>query len=288
MSFRLCILGSGSSGNAAWLSAPGFNGLLDFGFPESDLRRRLAEAGGDFDALDTLIVSHLHTDHLHTQALNCWLTRTGRRRLLIHAEHETQLRTARSFQRLRERGCVEHYAAGATVELAAGLTMTPLPVSHDAEPTFGFRFDCSTNGRRVSAAIITDVGAPDEALTASLAEVDLLGLEFNHDVQALRESGRPRMLIQRILSDRGHLSNAQAAGWLDRILAASRTGGPSTVLLLHLSRECNTPALARAAAEAVLARHGATPTVVTARQDRPDRPRTVEPRPVQGTLFAVR
>jgi phosphoribosyl 1,2-cyclic phosphodiesterase len=288
MAFRLCILGSGSAGNAAWLSTPGFDALLDFGFPERELRRRLTEAGGDWDRIDTLIVSHLHTDHLHPQALNGWLTRAGRRRLFIHAGHEGGLRTGRSFQRLRRHGCVAYYEPAAPLTLADGLTMTPLPLSHDAEPTFGFRFDYSDGGGRVSAAIVTDLGRPDEALTAAVADVDLLGIEFNHDLRMLADSGRPRSLIERIRSDRGHLSNQQAAAWLERILAASGNGGPGTLLLLHLSRECNTPGLARTAADAVLERRGASPTVVAARQDRPDRVRTVAPRPVQGVLFNVR
>lgn len=285
MPLNLCMLGSGSAGNAAWISAPGVRMLLDCGFSDSDLRRRMTQVGGDPDDIDTIVVSHLHSDHLHPHAIDRRLNRAGKRRLVIHPDHEPALRKTRSFQRLRERGGVVHYAAGVPLELAPGLTLTPLPVSHDAEPTFGFRLDWTGDGPRVSAAIISDVGVESAALTPLLADVDLLGLEFNHDPRMLHESGRPRMLIDRIASDRGHLSNEQAAAWLGRIMAVSPRGGPSTVLLLHLSSECNTPALARAAADAVPVRHGRRPIIAAVRQDRPDRLRVVGPMPVQGTLF---
>jgi phosphoribosyl 1,2-cyclic phosphodiesterase len=48
-------------------------------------------------------------------------------------------------------------------------------------------------------------------------------------------------LVQRVLGDRGHLSNEQS------LQALCRIAGPSTrlVLLAHLSLECNRPELAR-------------------------------------------
>ena len=51
-----------------------------------------------------------------------------------------------------------------------------------------------------------------------LANVDLLALEFNHDVDLEHSSGRSPYLIARILSEEGHLSNLQALELLREVV----------------------------------------------------------------------
>ena len=103
----------------------------------------------------------------------------------------------------------------------------------------------------------------------ALLDVDLLALEFNHDPVLLKGSNRPPWLIERVLGDEGHLSNAQAAALLRQALQRSSDGRLRQLVLLHLSRECNQPALARAAAEAVLSEYGRHATAFVAEQDQP-------------------
>jgi len=67
-----------------------------------------------------------------------------------------------------------------------------------------------------------------------------------------RASQRPQWLIDRVLGDEGHLSNEQAAGLLECCLRQSQSDRPRHVLQLHLSLDCNSAALARAAADKVL------------------------------------
>ncbi len=90
-------------------------------------------------------------------------------------------------------------------------------------------------------------------MAESLAGVDLIGLEFNHDVEMQKSSRRPEYLIERNLGDRGHLSNAQAALLLEAVLSRSHEGAPRHVVLLHLSEQCNQPELALEAARAAIA-----------------------------------
>ena len=85
----------------------------------------------------------------------------------------------------------------------------------------------------------------DEALARTLADVDLLAVEFNHDLEMERKSPRPAVLIARVLGDEGHLSNDQATGLLREVLRRS-TKHPRHIVQLHLSRECNHPGLAAA------------------------------------------
>ena len=70
--------------------------------------------------------------------------------------------------------------------------------------------------------------------------MDAILLEANHDVNMLQVGPYPYYLKQRILSERGHLSNENSRRLLSRILH----DGLQTVLLGHLSKENNLPELA--------------------------------------------
>jgi hypothetical protein len=66
-------------------------------------------------------------------------------------------------------------------------------------------------------------------------------VETNHDEKLLQnDTHRPWPVKQRIQSRHGHLSNTAAAGVIEELLP----GKIERVVLGHLSRDCNTPALA--------------------------------------------
>ena len=100
----------------------------------------------------------------------------------------------------------------------------------------------------------------------------MLALEFNHDVALQWASGRSPSLIQRVLSDDGHLSNEQAAALVDQMLGLAGTERLQHLVQLHLSRDCNRPDLAIAAVQQVFERHRCECRVQTARQDVPAEP----------------
>jgi phosphoribosyl 1,2-cyclic phosphodiesterase len=99
--------------------------------------------------------------------------------------------------------------------------------------------------------------------------VDLLALEFNHDVEMQRSSGRHPMLIARCLGDEGHLSNEQAAELLSETIRRSTARRLRQLIQLHLSRQCNRPSLAQAAAQSVIDAIDLDIAIHTALQDRP-------------------
>src|SRR5207244_1313344 len=121
-------------------------------------------------------------------------------------------------------------------------------------PTFGFRIEAKpARGRRMIAiGYMADTGSWSLEMADQLAEVDLLGVEFNHDVEMQRRSPRSEDLIERNLGDWGHLSNVQGAAFVKAVLDRSGRGAVRHLVLLHLSQQCNCPDLAlREAREAI-------------------------------------
>ena len=130
------------------------------------------------------------------------------------------------------------------------LWVTPIALPHDAAAPVAYRFEERTAHGSAHAAIVTDLGHVPQGVVAALQGLDLLVIEFNHDVQMLVDGPYPWALKQRIRGGRGHLSNVQAAALLAKVCHP----GLREVVLAHLSEHNNTPRLAREAAETVLAR----------------------------------
>jgi phosphoribosyl 1,2-cyclic phosphodiesterase len=269
MALRFTVLASGSGGNASLVEADGFGVLLDAGLGPRQLGSRLAAAGLSWADVHAALLTHTHSDHWKDRTL----AHLHRRKIpfFCHPEHHGLLRaTSRGFVGLYAAGLVRPFAAGESLELSCGLRCRPLPVRHDGGATFGFRLEAAPDlfGRAASLAYAADLGCWDDALADALSDVDLLAVEFNHDVELEYASGRMPRLIARVLGDEGHLSNVQAADLVRAVLARSPDGRPRHLVQLHLSRDCNRPALARAAALAALAGRSDV-TVHTAEQDSP-------------------
>ena len=114
-----------------------------------------------------------------------------------------------------------------------------------------------------SVGVLTDTGYVTDQAADLLSGVDLAVLEANHDVETLRSGPYPYYLKKRILGLEGHLSNGDAGAFA--ALLAER--GASEIVLAHLSRENNTPAMARTAVETALAAAGAAPVLSVAPRD---------------------
>ena len=112
----------------------------------------------------------------------------------------------------------------------------PFTSPHDAAQPVGYRLAYGTK----SVGIATDLGKYTDYMIENLENLDALLLESNHDVNMLQVGPYPYLLKQRILGDRGHLSNENAGRLLGRILH----DGMKAVLLGHLSQENNYEELA--------------------------------------------
>jgi phosphoribosyl 1,2-cyclic phosphodiesterase len=217
-------LGSGSGGNASVVSFDGQALLVDCGLPKA---RILAGLRGL--RLKGVLITHRHGDHLKAHASNLGAP------LFVE---EANWRDARRLKMVE--GRAEHFYE---MPFRVGsFRVTPFALPHPGRETWnswGFRIEAGGS----SIAYATDLGHVTDAVVDAMSGADLVFLESNHDVTMERESLRPDRLVEWVLSDHGHLSNDQCAAGLARIK------GPHTVVLGHLSRDCNTPALARAAAK---------------------------------------
>lgn len=269
MGLRFTVLASGSRGNASLLQAGRFGLLLDLGLGPQSLTTRLAAIGASWHSIDAVLITHTHSDHWNERTL----AELHHRRIALHchADHQrTLLAASRSFRRLQADQLIHTYDAGRDLTLSAGLCCRPLTLSHDGGATFGFRFDWT--GERPdeirTLGYVADLGCWDQSLARALTDVELLAVEFNHDVGLEYNSGRQPRLIARVLGDEGHLSNVQAADLLREVLRLSTPGRLRHVVQLHLSQQCNRPALAAATAHEVLRELNPAPELHTARQDR--------------------
>lgn len=269
MEVRWTVLASGSSGNASLLECGNTALLLDAGLGPRQLANRLAALGADWSRIGAVILTHTHADHWHRKTF-LRLRELGIP-LFCHAAHQRALQLrCTGFDELQFAGLVRDYEPRREFSPIDGVRCRPLPVPHDGGPTFGFRIEDAAGDAPSSWAVgyAADLGSWDAGLVQSLADVDVLALEFNHDVDLQRGSGRASWLIARVLGDYGHLSNRQGAELLDACLSRSAAGRVRHVIQLHLSQQCNAPPLAMAAAQEVLAGHRSGIELHVAAQDR--------------------
>ena len=248
----VAFLGSGSSGNCAVVRAGRTTVLLDAGLSPRETARRLAAAGSSLDDVSALFLTHEHSDHVRGAP------GLAKRGLPVYATEGTALGAQLPGPLFAD---IRRLPGGGEVrvgEIHVRAAATP----HDGAESVCYVFSDGA-GRRVGIA--TDLGHLPPDLVELLAGCEVLGLEANHDVEMLRTGPYPHFLKRRILSDVGHLSNdAAAAGLLGLVGARTRA-----LAALHVSRQNNTPALARASFAAALARTGAAVALEVAPPDRP-------------------
>ncbi|MDG3003838.1 MBL fold metallo-hydrolase [Paludisphaera mucosa] len=251
MTFQFAVLGSGSKGNSALFRQQGAGLLIDAGLGVRLLAERLASVGSDWSHLSAVVLTHTHGDHVDTGVFR-GMARRGIP-LYCHEGHHQNLDRDEGFKALDRLGLVRCYDDRPFMA-PSGFRVEPVTAWHDGGPTFGFRLEAGAGRKRRGVAVgyLTDTGTWCDATADALVDVDVLGVEFNHDVMMQRTSGRHPALIARNLGDRGHLSNRQAADLVSSILARSRRDRVSHLVLLHLSDQCNRPEIAlREAGEAV-------------------------------------
>ncbi len=268
MAFQFAVLGSGSKGNAALFRHGGAGILIDAGLGVRSLSERLAGVGADWSRLAAVVLTHTHADHVDTGAFRR-MAREGVP-LYCHEAHHRALAADPGFAALDAAGLVRRYEDRPFLA-PGGFRIEPVAAWHDGGPTFGFRLEAGAGGKRRGASVgyLADTGVWDDAAVEALADVEVLAVEFNHDVAMQRNSGRHPSLIARNLGDRGHLSNRQGADLVAAVLERSRPDRARHLVLLHLSAQCNRPEIALREAGEAVRQSGRQVLIHAARQSSP-------------------
>ena len=248
---NIALFASGSSGNCALVSDGDTHILLDAGISARRICGALQALALSPADISGVLLTHEHTDHICGVA-----TLTKQHRLPLYASHGT------AEALCRKSSCVSDVLrviprAGAFDIGNARITV--FPTSHDATESIDFRVDHDG----ASIGILTDTGFVTPEAEQTLAGVDLMVLESNHDVDRLRSGPYPYSLKARILGDEGHLSNDAAAEFAVRMARC----GTRCIVLAHLSRDNNTPAMALNAVAAALDGTGLAPELSVAPRD---------------------
>ncbi|MBN2449404.1 MAG: MBL fold metallo-hydrolase [Lentisphaeria bacterium] len=252
-SLGMTVLGSGSRGNALVLHADDFAVLVDAGFSDRELARRMQAAGVECGSVRAVVISHEHSDHV--KGLRAFASKRG---LAIYANRATAEVLRHRDSRI---GPMTIFASGNPFSVGP-FQIHPFSIPHDAIDPVGFLVQ--VDAYRIGIA--TDLGHASHLVTYQLRGCDALVLESNHDVTMLGNSTRPWSLKQRILSRHGHLSNAAAMD----LLRATVDGRTRHVVIAHASEECNCYELLSRTVEDCLGALGRTDiSVHIARQDNP-------------------
>ena len=228
---RMCSIASGSSGNCIYVGSDHTHLLVDTGISRKRIEEGLKKLEIKGEELDGVLITHEHSDHI--QGLGV-LSR--KYELPIYATKGTieGISGSTSLGKMPD-GLFHTIRADEPFRLG-DIEVKPFAISHDAcEPT-GYRFECG--GR--SAAVATDLGKYDEYTVSNLTGLDAVLLEANHDIHMLEVGGYPYYLKQRILGDKGHLSNELSG----RLLCDILHDNLKHIILGHLSKENNYARLA--------------------------------------------
>ncbi len=232
---RFSVLASGSSGNCCYVETDHTNILIDAGLSCREIVRRLLLVGVKPEALDAVIITHEHGDHIKGAGTLC-----RRYDLPLYINTATYRRGSKLLKNIAKPVFIE---AGAMLEIN-DLVLETFTKCHDAADPVGAVL--STNGSRLG--IVTDLGKSTVLAEDRLKRCQALIVEFNYDPHMLDHGPYPLDLKRRIKSRDGHLSNQQGAD----LLQAVAHDDLQVVVLAHLSETNNAPEKAAQSASSAL------------------------------------
>ena len=228
MSAHLTLLGSGSSGNCAFLETGETRLLIDAGLSGRQIRQRLLSIGRAPEGLSGILVTHEHSDHVQGLAVLA-----ARLNIPVYCNRLTQEAIERQLETKFD---CRIFSTGASFEVG-DVSVDTFSVPHDASDPVGFLI--RTDVGRIG--FLTDLGHATKLVIERVRCANVLVLEANYDLKLLQEdTRRPWSIKQRILSRHGHLSNNAAAEVALQIVTAELR----QLYLGHLSGDCNRPELA--------------------------------------------
>lgn len=223
---KIAVLASGSKGNCTYIETACTKSLIDIGMSNLYIENNLIDLGINPDTIQNIFITHTHVDHV------------AGLKVFLKKHHPTVFLTIKMYEELSKTISFEHYEIIEDDVVIGDTIVSNFKTSHDTEDSVGYIF---TNQDK-SLVYVTDTGYIQEKTLKKLANKDIYIMESNHDVKLLMDNPHyPYQTKQRILSDRGHLSNKDSAYYLSNIVG-NKT---KYIILAHLSEQNNTPSLAK-------------------------------------------
>ena len=226
---RLCPLFSGSDGNCYYIGSANQGILIDCGRTAKQITEALSRREIEMKNISAIFITHEHTDHV--KALK---TLASRHNMPVYA-------TAGTILALEEKNLINPKVNISPISFdgieVGGNYIKPFHISHDCREGVGYVVETS-DGRKTAFA--TDTGIVTDEIKNALKGCDTVVIESNYDENMLVSGDYPYDLKRRILSSRGHLSNAVCADTVTELIQT----GTTRIILAHISRNNNTLPLA--------------------------------------------
>jgi phosphoribosyl 1,2-cyclic phosphodiesterase len=248
MPVKFCPISSGSCGNCVYVGTPGTHILIDAGLSAKRIERGLQKIGVSGEQISAIFVTHEHADHVLGVGI------------LARRYHMPVYATENTWRFLWRHGTIGLVPENLIKIIEPGLRFSindfegaAFDIPHDASQPVGY---CIYAGSH-KITVATDIGCVTDCVRQNIAGSSILLLESNHDLEMLRNGRYPQVLKDRIMSSRGHLSNASAG----LLLSESVSEKLRYVYLGHLSEENNRPLIALDTVENILLAHHIRPGV---------------------------
>lgn len=219
---KFSVLASGSTGNVTYIETAHTKILIDIGMSCLYVENNLKEMDVDPDTIKAIIITHIHADHI------------GGLKVFVKKHKPIVYLTEKMYEELKE--YLYEYVIIDDKFSFDDITITPFSLSHDAPETNGYLVENNNK----SLVYITDTGYLNQKYFQMLKNRNIYIMESNHDVKMLMEGKYQYHLKQRILSDKGHLSNPDSTYYLSKMIGSNT----KYIVQAHLSKENNTEEIA--------------------------------------------
>lgn len=219
---KVTVLSSGSKGNTTYIESGQTKILIDVGNSCKYVINKLKEIGIEGNDIDAILITHTHSDHI--KGLKVFLNKFNPEVYITKGM-------------LKELDFLKSYhIIDTNILKVKDLLINVIKTSHDAPDSVGY----VVKGDGKSIVYITDTGYINNKYFDLLSNKELYIMESNHDIEKLNNGPYPFKLRQRILGDKGHLSNYDSAKYISSFIGEKT----KCVILAHLSEENNSYDLA--------------------------------------------
>lgn len=221
---KACVLASGSKGNATYVASNTTQILVDLGTSSLYVEKHLREININPEEIDAIVISHTHADHINGL------------KVFIKKYNPVLFLTQKMYEDLKLIFPISNYQIIEGNFNIGDINVNVIKTSHDASDSNGYIFENNDK----SVVYVTDTGYINIKNHKKLQNKSIYIFESNHDIKMLMEGKYPYHLKQRVVGDRGHLSNKDSSYYLSKFIG----NNTKTVILVHLSKENNQPDLA--------------------------------------------